>query len=482
MRSIFRTMLVLAMAALATQANAQVSFFEGEDFQGQALTTDRPIEDLRSVASHQPASSVVVTGGQWEFCEGPQHGGHCVILRPGSYPSLRAMGIRGRILSVRSVGRDPRTVEPRRPPVIAPVPMAARITLYEHDDFRGQTLVTDRPLTDLQRQGFNDRASSAEVYGEAWEVCEHARFDGRCVVLRPGRYASLRALNLNDRVSSVRLAGRDVHSTEDPRYPRTPVMPPPPLPVAAHVTFYEHDGFQGQSFTTDRQIGNFSRYGFNDRASSVVVVGERWEACEEAFFGGRCIILRPGSYGSLRAMGLNDRLSSVRPVSRDARFDDHRYAPAPIAGGPDFRRRNDERLYEVNVASVRAVVGSSEQRCWIEREQVAQDTGGANVPNAIVGAIIGGILGHQIGGGSGKDAATVGGAVAGAAIGANIGRDDDPAPAAFHEVRRCERTPSQARPLYWDVTYYFRGVEHRVQMTNPPGRSLTVNEQGEPRW
>lgn len=483
MKSILRAMLALAMAALATQASAQVSFFEGEDFQGQALTTDRPIEDLRNVAGHQPASSVVVTGGQWEFCEGPQHGGHCVILRPGSYPSLRAMGLRGRILSVRAVGRDPRTVEPRRPPpVIAPVPMAARITLYEHDDFRGQSLVIDRPMADLQRQGFNDRASSAEVLGEPWEVCEHARFDGRCVVLRPGRYASLRALNLNDRVSSVRQVGRDVHSTEDPRYPRPPVTPPAPLPVAAHVTFYEHDGFQGQSFTTDRQIGNFARVGFNDRASSVVVVGERWEACEEAFFGGRCIILRPGSYGSLRAMGLNDRLSSVRPVSRDARFDDYRYAPAPISGGPDFRRRHDERLYEVNVASVRAVVGSSEQRCWIEREQVAQDGGGANVPNAIVGAIIGGILGHQIGGGSGKDVATVGGAVAGAAIGANIGRDDDPAQAAFHEVRRCERTPSQARPQYWDVTYYFRGVEHRVQMTSPPGHTLTVNEQGEPRW
>ena len=181
-------------------------------------------------------------------------------------------------------------------------------------------------------------------------------------------------------------------------------------------------------------------------------------------------------------MGLNDRLSSVRPVSRDARFDDYRYGPAPIDAGPDYRRRHDERLYEVEISSVRAVLGSSGQRCWIEREQVLQDQSSANVPNAIVGAIIGGILGHQIGGGSGKDVATVGGAVAGAAIGANLGRDDDQAPSIFHDVRRCERVPSQAQPQYWDVSYYFRGVEHRVQMSSPPGRSLIVNERGEPRW
>jgi hypothetical protein len=31
------------------------------------------------------------------------------------------------------------------------------------------------------------------------------------------------------------------------------------------------------------------------------------------------------------------------------------------------------------------------------------------------------------------------------------------------------------------VTYAFRGVEHRMQTTVPPGPTVTVNEQGEPR-
>jgi uncharacterized protein YcfJ len=249
--------------------------------------------------------------------------------------------------------------------------------------------------------------------------------------------------------------------------------------AAAEVTFYEREGFQGRSFTTDKRVGNFERVGFNDRASSVVVIGERWEVCEDARFSGRCVVLRPGRYPSLASMGLNDRASSVRTVSRDARIDDNRYAPAPIAVY-DNRRRNNERVYEANVTSVRAVVGPPEQRCWVEQEQVPQERGQLNVPGAIIGAVIGGVLGHQVGNGRGNDIATVGGAVAGGAVGANVGRGQ-PAQAQTKDVQRCENVPSQARPDHWDVTYSFRGQEHRMQTTAPPGATVTVNERGEPR-
>jgi uncharacterized protein YcfJ len=252
--------------------------------------------------------------------------------------------------------------------------------------------------------------------------------------------------------------------------------------AAAQITFYEREGFQGQSFTTDKQIGNLERYGFNDRASSVVVAGDRWEVCEDARFGGRCVVLRPGRYASLAAMGLNDRISSVRDVSRNARIDDNRYAPAPapVAVG-EYRRRNNERLYEANVTSVRAMVGTPEQRCWVEQEQVPQERSNLNVPGAVVGAVIGGILGHQVGGGRGQDIATVGGAVAGGAVGANVGRDRSGQQVQTRDVQRCENMQSQARPDHWDVTYTFRGQEHSMQMTSPPGPTVTVNEQGEPR-
>jgi uncharacterized protein YcfJ len=247
----------------------------------------------------------------------------------------------------------------------------------------------------------------------------------------------------------------------------------------AQVTFYENEGFSGRSFTTAKQVANFERAGFNDRASSVVVARERWEVCEDARFAGRCVVLRPGRYPSLAALGLNNRVSSVRSVSRNARVDDQRYAPAPVVTY-DGRRRRNERVFEAEVTEVRAVVGAPEQRCWVDREQIPQERSQANIPGAIAGALIGGILGHQVGSGRGNDAATAGGAIAGAAIGANTGRDERSAYGYTQNVRRCENVPNQA-PAYWDVTYRFRGQEHRMQMATPPGRTVSVNARGEPR-
>ena len=354
------------------------------------------------------------------------------------------------------------------PPAPVPAPVVAQAIFYENENFQGRSFITGQPIENFDRFGFNDRASSVEVIGERWEICEDTRFSGRCVVLRPGRYASLAAMGLNNRASSVRVA--------------TGIAPPapPPAVLVSQAVFYENENFQGRSFTTGQPIANFERFGFNDRASSVEVIGERWEVCEDAFFSGRCMVLRPGRYPSLAAMGLNNRASSVRAIEASVSVDEGRYASARESRR-DFRRRDNERLYEATVTSVRAVVGTPEQRCWIEQERLPQQRSGANVPGAIIGGLLGGILGHQVGGGSGKDVATVGGVVVGAAVGSNVGRSDAQQ-AATRDVQRCENLPSsQSSPSYWDVTYSFRGQEHRVQMSSAPGPTVTVNELGEPR-
>ncbi|MBU4519174.1 MAG: glycine zipper 2TM domain-containing protein [Gammaproteobacteria bacterium] len=146
----------------------------------------------------------------------------------------------------------------------------------------------------------------------------------------------------------------------------------------------------------------------------------------------------------------------------------------------DFRRRQNEPLFEAEVLSVRAVMGQSQQRCWIEREQVQQRQA-PNVGGALVGAVIGGVIGHQIGGGSGRDIATAGGVVAGAAIGSQVGRDRYGNQVSTQDVQRCTNNNVSSEPAYYDVTYRFRGNTHRAQMLSPPGRSITVNRDGEPR-
>src|SRR5205823_4700096 len=192
--------------------------------------------------------------------------------------------------------------------------------------------------------------------------------------------------------------------------------------AAAQVTFYEREGFRGQSFTTDRPVWNMDRVGFDDRATSAVVAAGNWQVCEDAGFRGRCVVLQPGEYPNLREVGLNNDISSVRPAEGRADYGSNRDR-YDLAQNDQYRRGGDERIVEVPVTSVRAVVGPPEQRCWVERQEVVgDDRGGPNVPGAIAGAVIGGVLGHQIGGGHGRDVATAGGAVAGAAIGANVDR------------------------------------------------------------
>jgi uncharacterized protein YcfJ len=260
-----------------------------------------------------------------------------------------------------------------------------------------------------------------------------------------------------------------------------PVVAALALVAAAHasaqITFYEGENFRGRAFTTDKQVRTFERAGFNDRASSVVVERGRWQVCEDERFEGRCAVLRRGNYDSLTNLGLNNKISSVRPFTGRERFDNE---PQPLAGPAyEYRRRPEERVFEARVTSARAVVGPPEQRCWIERQQVSEsERRDLNVPGGIIGGVIGGILGHQVGGGTGKTAATIGGAVGGAALGANVDRIRDHT--TGQDVRRCENV-ANATPQYWDVTYDFRGVEHRVQMSAAPGQTIAVNGNGEPR-
>ncbi len=477
MNTLLKSVLAAAALAVAGQASAQVTFYEFDNYQGRSFTTQQPVGDFERFGFNERASSVLVQAGPWEACEDVRYGGRCVVLRPGQYGSLNAMGLSGRITSVRAIAAGQRFPDNR----YAPLPIPSQVIFYERAGFEGRSLTVVDPLEDLARSGFNDRASSVMVIGDAWELCEDQRFNGRCVVLRPGRYANLAAMGMGDRLSSARAANR-LARVEEPRYVAPPA--PLPLPIAAQVIFYERENFEGRSLTADAAIENFRSSGFNDSASSAVVLGERWErweVCSDAGYRGNCVVLRPGRYASLAAMGLNNSVSSLRVIQRDARVDDNRYAPPPAAVY-DNRRRNDEPLYEVNITSVRAVLAQSGQRCWVEREPVAQQgRANSNVGGALIGAVIGGILGHQVGGGIGKDIATAGGVIAGGVIGSNVGRDGSVQTGQTQEVQRCINTGAQATPAYWEVAYSFQGQEHRVQMATQPGPTLIVNERGEPR-
>ena len=95
--------------------------------------------------------------------------------------------------------------------------------------------------------------------------------------------------------------------------------------AAAQITLYRDDGFRGQEWRADHPIDDFANSGFNDEASSAQVRGGPWLVCTDAHFQGRCVVLRPGDYPSLGQMGLNDQISSIRPLDRYGRSEEREY-------------------------------------------------------------------------------------------------------------------------------------------------------------
>lgn len=237
----------------------------------------------------------------------------------------------------------------------------------------------------------------------------------------------------------------------------------------ADITFFENENFRGRTAGAGSQVNFLKEIGFDDRASSIEVTGERWEVCEDPGYTGRCRVLQPGSYPSLRSMGLDKRISSARRIDEKMNVGQDRYGPAPE---PSYYRRGDEGVYQAQVVSVRAVMGDQQQRCWIEQKEVRERP---NVGGAVIGGVIGGILGHQFGGGSGQAVTTAAGAVGGAVVGSNVNRDKE-----VRNVQRCGGAQN-GNPQYWDVTYRFKGQDHYMQTRQPPGATVTVNARGEPR-
>ena len=99
---------------------------------------------------------------------------------------------------------------------------------------------------------------------------------------------------------------------------------------AADLTLYSDSGFLGRPLNVVIDMRQLGSLNFNDRASSVVIEKGAWVLCSDEDFGGKCVTLEPGRYGSLKDLGLDDTVTSVR--HRDAVspgvFSDAQAAPA----------------------------------------------------------------------------------------------------------------------------------------------------------
>jgi hypothetical protein len=100
---------------------------------------------------------------------------------------------------------------------------------------------------------------------------------------------------------------------------------------AGELTLFSDGGFRGNHVTLQRDAYNLAEFGFNDRASSLVVRSGVWQLCEHKDFGGYCAEFGPGEYRELPRF--NDSISSAREISRGR---DER-------GGPGWRGGREDR-------------------------------------------------------------------------------------------------------------------------------------------
>ena len=84
------------------------------------------------------------------------------------------------------------------------------------------------------------------------------------------------------------------------------------MSAAADLTLYTDGDFQGRPLNVVIDLRQLGSLNFNDRASSVVIEKGAWILCTEEDFSGSCVTLEPGRYASLKELGLEDEVTSVR--------------------------------------------------------------------------------------------------------------------------------------------------------------------------
>jgi Beta/Gamma crystallin len=206
----------------------------------------------------------------------------------------------------------------------------AQIVLYENDNFDGRSYRATYSVSNLNDGGFNDKASSVTVRGGRWQLCDDAYFRGSCVTLGPGEYSSLRAMGMNDKVSSVRELGwtpdggggwsgsnsynRD--SGYDNRYTSSGNnYRGGNWGSGSRAVLFSGYNLSGEAFVVNASgVGDLDRAGFNDKARSLRVESGYWLFCTDANFQGDCHTYGPGDYPSLPG-GQSHSISSGRRIS-----------------------------------------------------------------------------------------------------------------------------------------------------------------------
>ncbi len=216
--------------------------------------------------------------------------------------------------------------------LVEPIKPQARnsVCFFEHAKYRGKRLCANAGQADRRiGQEWNDRISSLKLRGAvSVQVCEKARFGGRCREF--SRDQEFVGDRWNDKISSYRVVSSDDDIAGNSTKPQKPQ-------AKNRACFYQHANFRGRELCVPAgDVRNQLPNRWNDKISSVRIFGDTSVTlCTRRSLAGRCQkIERNTAYIGDR---WNDRISSLR--ARLERVGVHPVKPGQICfyGETHFR-------------------------------------------------------------------------------------------------------------------------------------------------
>jgi hypothetical protein len=174
------------------------------------------------------------------------------------------------------------------------IPSGWTVTLYTNSGFSGTSTTLTSDEAKLQDISWEDKASSIRVTGPSNSypiIYKDGSYSGSSQTLRPGVYNASDLTIGNDAVSSIS------------------------VPSGWTVTLYESSNFGGSSITRTSSASAMSSLSFNDKTSSIKVVGPTgWNPVviyKDASYTGEAQALWPGRYEASDLTIGNDELTSL---------------------------------------------------------------------------------------------------------------------------------------------------------------------------
>jgi len=326
--------LVMAMTALCGSASAAQWWRRGTNngvvvyvdinFGGRSATFTSDMPNTASGGWNDNISSLRIPSGQvWEICQDVNYGNECQSVS-GSVSDLRTIGWNDRISSMRRInaayqgrrrgengsqGNGNGDYRDRRSGgAIGTAGYSTSVTVYVDPNYRGQSATFRDDTPNLVPLNLNDKVSSIRISdGDAWEVCQDIDYGNQCQVLTSS-VADLRSMGWNDRISSLRRASNGRYRDGGYQGPRQGGVFQPNAQQG--LLFFDGDNFRGRSTLV---TGGSSNMRFAAWQGSVQIRGGgTWEVCDNS---GGCVTINQ-DVSDLSQLGLNDRITSARVVNQ----------------------------------------------------------------------------------------------------------------------------------------------------------------------